>query len=716
MIRNNIYFYNSNRTCFWLFPFNEIIMKIILSLLLIISGLILHGQCNFKPIGHRGGSSYYYPENTLVSLEQGFMENTYAAEVDVRFTVDSILVLMHDSYIDRTTNGTGNVKELTLSYLKTLDAGSWKDPTYAGTSVPTLKEALLLANKYQKKLYLNMKVFAPQLIAKTLIEAKVPNDIVILDPDDLEKVEAYHKILPNTPLAYFGNLPQPIDNPEFYNDLKNNGVIAIEIPASYIREATDNTMNQLRDVAHSHNLELWAYTVNDAGYFNFLKDFGIDGLETDRPAEAFQVFCNSSDGGYFPEKLITGQWDFNNNLNGTIGSKLVQMGDITINSQKIKFGTTNFFGLPQIGNSEVNIANIPALDAKHALRFFSNIAPEGTPGGLSCDNTYTLVFDLLKPPGTDLYTAIFQTSNSNADDADFFLKGKDNSFGILEQYNGTFADNTWIRLALVFDLYNQKMFEYLDGELAGTITLSNSVDGRFCINNNWGVQSSQFFSDDDGETSPIFVSSIQLRDYAMSPDEIKMLGKTKATKIESLISPDTETPCPKFKDNIKTSQTDGVISLYANAGDSVNYKWEINKGSRWEVISGSTFLNSASSSLHIIKNSESLYGYKFRCIAFNDCKTISEEYLFKDELTGFEPFAKPENLFKMYPNPAHGIATIESLQEDQIFDIHIYTLKGVVVYKKPGVAEKLQVNLAKGIYLVHIQSNTKSEVKKLVVH
>lgn len=691
-------------------------MKITLSLLLILTGLILHGQCKFKPIGHRGGSSYYYPENTLISLEQGFMENIYAAEVDVRFTVDSILVLMHDSYIDRTTNGSGEVEKLTLSYLKTLDAGSWKDQKYSGTSVPTLKEALLLANKYHKKLYLNMKAYAPQLIAKIIEEAKVPADIVILDPDDLDKVEAYHKILPNTPLVYFGDLPQQIADPAFYNLLKNNGVIAIEIPAFYIPEATDNTMKQLRDIAHSYNLELWAYTVNDHPYFKILKDFGIDGLETDRPGEAIQVFCNNTSGGFFPEKRITGQWNFNKNLNGTVGSNLVLTGDTLINSQKVKFGTTNFFGLPQIENSQVNIASIPAFDAAHGLKFFSNIAPEGMPGGLDCDNTYSLIFDLLKPSGTNLYTAIFQTSNNNSDDADFFLKGNNNSFGISDQYNGSFADNTWIRLALVFDLYNQKLVEYLDGDLAGTITLSNSKDGRFCINNNWGVQSSYLFSDNDGETSPIFVSSVQLRNYAMSSDEIKKLGKPKSTKIESAISSGADTYCPKFKENIKTSKTDEVISLYANAGDSVNYKWEINKGSKWEVISGSSFLNSASSSLFIINNPESLYGYKFRCIAFNDCQTISNEYLFKNEYTGFDSFAKPENLFKMYPNPSFGIVTIELLQESQNFDIHIYTMKGVAVYKNTAISEKLQIQLARGTYLVHIKNKTKSEVKKLIVH
>lgn len=688
--------------------------KLIYSLIFVFFGFFVSAQCDFKPIGHRGGASYYYPENTLVSLEQGFIEDIYAAEVDVRFTSDSILVLMHDSYINRTTNGFGEVKNVTLADLKKLDAGSWKDQKFKGTPVPTLKEALELASKYQKKLYLNMKVFAPELIARTFKEAKVAGDLVIIDPDDLVKVAAYHKILPNTPLAYFGELPQDIEDPSFYNFLKNNGVIAIEIPADYIRYATDDTFIKLRNRAHENNLELWAYTVNDPAYFKILKDFDIDALETDRPSEAYQFFCANSSGGHFPEKRITGQWDFNKKLIGTIGSQLVVMGDTNVMDQKIVFGTTQSFRLPPIDNTSVNIARIPAFDTNHALRFFSNIAPEGIPGVLDCDNTYSLVFDLLKPSGKNDYTAIFQTSNNNSDDADFFLNGSNNSFGVLEQYKGGFADSTWVRLALVFDLYNEKLEVYLDGNYVGTITISNS-QGRFCINNNWGVQSSNFFSDDDGETNPIFVSSIQLRNYAMSPDEIKWLGKPKAEKIDNSILLGTDTDCPQFQDNIRLTTEGNLIHLLIDAGDKVNYKWEINKGSGWENITGPAFMFPASSSLSITSNPELLYGYKFRCIAFNDCQTISDEYLFRD-FTEYNPLTDLQNeLFQVYPNPSNRTVHIDFLQSTEKYDIGIYSILGIEVYKKHAIVGNLQINLGKGIYLIEVRNGLKSEVKKLIV-
>ena len=64
------------------------------------------------------------------------------AECDVNASADGMLVVMHDGKVDRTTDGTGKVTELTLAELKKLDAGSWKDPKFAGEPVPTLDELL----------------------------------------------------------------------------------------------------------------------------------------------------------------------------------------------------------------------------------------------------------------------------------------------------------------------------------------------------------------------------------------------------------------------------------------------------------------------------------------------------------------------------------------------------------------------------------------------
>ena len=90
---------------------------------------------------HRGASTTH-PENTLPAFEEAIRIGVQMIEFDVALTRDKKIVLMHDSTIDRTTNGTGKVGDHYLSELKLLDAGSYKGQAFKGTKIPTLSEAL----------------------------------------------------------------------------------------------------------------------------------------------------------------------------------------------------------------------------------------------------------------------------------------------------------------------------------------------------------------------------------------------------------------------------------------------------------------------------------------------------------------------------------------------------------------------------------------------
>ena len=91
--------------------------------------------------GHRGDRAHC-PENTMASFRAAVELGIDAIETDVRMTRDGHLVLIHDREVDRTTNGTGRVDEMTLSEIKALDAGSWKDPRFTGEKIPTAEEFL----------------------------------------------------------------------------------------------------------------------------------------------------------------------------------------------------------------------------------------------------------------------------------------------------------------------------------------------------------------------------------------------------------------------------------------------------------------------------------------------------------------------------------------------------------------------------------------------
>lgn len=74
-------------------------------------------------IGHRGNRAFA-PENTLSSFQQAVALGVDAVEFDVQVTRDEVLVVMHDLTVDRTTDGTGAVRALSLADLRTLDAGA----------------------------------------------------------------------------------------------------------------------------------------------------------------------------------------------------------------------------------------------------------------------------------------------------------------------------------------------------------------------------------------------------------------------------------------------------------------------------------------------------------------------------------------------------------------------------------------------------------------
>ena len=90
---------------------------------------------------HRGAMTTH-PENTLPAFRAAIDAGAHMIEFDVTLTKDNELVVIHDLTVDRTTSGTGRVRELTFDEIRKLDAGSWKSPEFAGEQIPTLLEVL----------------------------------------------------------------------------------------------------------------------------------------------------------------------------------------------------------------------------------------------------------------------------------------------------------------------------------------------------------------------------------------------------------------------------------------------------------------------------------------------------------------------------------------------------------------------------------------------
>ncbi len=107
-------------------------------------------------VGHRGARGLA-PENTLPAFEVAAELEIDGVEFDVQRTADGVLVVFHDDTVDRTTTGTGALADLTLEQVRALDAGARFDGRFAGTRVPTLREALDYLKTTRLLLFIELK-------------------------------------------------------------------------------------------------------------------------------------------------------------------------------------------------------------------------------------------------------------------------------------------------------------------------------------------------------------------------------------------------------------------------------------------------------------------------------------------------------------------------------------------------------------------------------
>lgn len=151
-------------------------------ILFVVAGSCVAGQPAI--IGHRG-LFRDAPENTLASFG-ACIDLGLGFELDVRRTKDGTLVVLHDVKVDRTTNGSGTLAEITLDELRKLDAGSKFDPVYQDERVPTLESVFSLLRERKSKVWVAIDVKAE--------DASIERDVIALAKE--------HRVLPQ--LVFIG--------------------------------------------------------------------------------------------------------------------------------------------------------------------------------------------------------------------------------------------------------------------------------------------------------------------------------------------------------------------------------------------------------------------------------------------------------------------------------------------------------------------------------
>jgi len=134
-------------------------------------------EFNFELITHRG-FALLAPENTMSAFALAQKLGVKSLEIDVQISSDGVPVVIHDSTVDRTTNGTGAVKALTLAELQALDAGSKFHAAYQGAYIPTLDEVLRFASDYGIHVHAEIKGYRQQSDINLILAAIDANQMM----------------------------------------------------------------------------------------------------------------------------------------------------------------------------------------------------------------------------------------------------------------------------------------------------------------------------------------------------------------------------------------------------------------------------------------------------------------------------------------------------------------------------------------------------------
>jgi len=213
-------------------------------------------------VAHRGASSLE-PENTLRSIQRALEFDADFVEVDVRASCDGHLVLIHDSTVDRTTNGNGVVSKLTFNELRKLDAGF-------GERIPTLEESVELV-KGKAKLVVEIKVPGiEKKIITVLKEYHFENEVIItsfIHP----VVKHVKKLCPNIKTGViFSSRPVKPAN------------LALDAESEYLFPKLSYVDEELIQQCHEKHLAAFPWPVDTREDIENMAKLGADGIVTNK--------------------------------------------------------------------------------------------------------------------------------------------------------------------------------------------------------------------------------------------------------------------------------------------------------------------------------------------------------------------------------------------------------------------------------------------------
>lgn len=227
-------------------------------------------------IGHRGACGYA-PENTLASFQKAIELGVDMIEFDVQICKSGEAVIIHDYEVDKTTNGKGLVRELSLQQLKNLDAGN-------GEKIPTLQETLELINT-KTKVNIELKGEGTAKIVSDCINIftqskNYKKDDFVVSSFLWEELKKFHQLNPEIKTGILAKRRlKGIIKYSPRNILKK----AKEINAYSVNISLDSISKTKVKRLQKNGFKVFVYTVNEISDIEHMKMAGVDGLFSNFP-------------------------------------------------------------------------------------------------------------------------------------------------------------------------------------------------------------------------------------------------------------------------------------------------------------------------------------------------------------------------------------------------------------------------------------------------
>jgi glycerophosphoryl diester phosphodiesterase len=241
-----------------------------------------------RPIifAHRGDSAHA-PENTLPSFQLACQKGADGVELDVKLTADGHVIVIHDSTVDRTTDGKGRVESLTLEAIRKLDAGKWFNEKFTGTKVPLLEEVFETVGR-DKMINIELKLTS---------YSTSPNSLVVKVCELIKRHNNHSQILfssffPSSLKVAAQTLPEVPRGLLAMSGLlgswaRSFGFMFGDYQA--LHPHISSTSREQMQRAHRLKRRVHVWTVNKAEEIKLLKEWGVDGIITDDPQTAASV-------------------------------------------------------------------------------------------------------------------------------------------------------------------------------------------------------------------------------------------------------------------------------------------------------------------------------------------------------------------------------------------------------------------------------------------